>query len=334
VWEGGKLAGGVERRPSPSKVDFRRRAKYGSRVRIQLSRRQFLVTTATAAAAVATSTAAETPSEPIIDIHQHTNYSGRTDAQLIAHQKALGVTTTVLLPAGRLYGLDADCGKNDTVLALAKKHPDQFVFFANEITNIPEAREEITKYLKLGAIGIGEQKFKVACDSPEFQQVAERAQEFGVPILMHFMHNQYNTGIERFDKVLEKFPKVNFVGHAQTWWGNVDKNHEQKAMYPTTKVIPGGITDRLLREHPNMYGDLSAGSGLNFFTRDAEHAQAFMERHQDKLMFGSDCNDVFGRGPGCQGANILANIRKLAPTRAIQRKILFGNAKRVMKLKV
>jgi uncharacterized protein len=51
-------------------------------------------------------------------------------------------------------------------------------------------------------------------------------------------------------------------------------------------------------------------------------------------MFGSDCNDVFGRGPGCQGANILANIRKLAPTKAIERKILFENAKRVMKLKI
>lgn len=276
----------------------------------------------------------ETPSsEPIIDIHQHTNYSGRSDAQLIAHQKALGVTTTVLLPAGRLYGLDADCGKNDTVLALAKKQ-SKFVFFANEITNIPEAREEITKYLKLGAIGIGEQKFRVACDAPEFQRVAELAQEFGVPILMHFMHNQYNTGIERFHKVLEKFPKVNFIGHAQTWWGNVDKNHEQKAMYPVAKVTSGGITDRLLSDYPNMFGDLSAGSGLNFFTRDEEHARGFLERHQDQLMFGSDCNDVFGRGPGCQGANILANIRKLAPTKTIERKVLFENAKRVMKLTI
>lgn len=277
---------------------------------------------------------AGTPYEPIIDIHQHTNYSGRGDSQLIAHQQAMGVTTTVLLPAGRLYGLDAQCGRNDTVLALAKKHPGQFVFFANEITDIPEAREEIEKHLKLGAIGIGEQKFKVACDSPEFQRVAEIAQQFQVPILMHFMHNTYNTGIERFHKVLEKYPKVNFIGHAQTWWGNVDKNHEQKAMYPQGKVTPGGITDRLLSDYPNMYGDLSAGSGLNFFTRDEEHARAFVARHQDKLMFGSDCNDVFGRGPGCQGANILANVRQMAPNKAAERKILFENAKRVMKLKV
>ena len=49
---------------------------------------------------------------------------------------------------------------------------------------------------------------------------------------MHFEHGNYNTGIERFNKVLEKFPKVNFIGHAQTWWGNIDKNHKQEVMYP------------------------------------------------------------------------------------------------------
>jgi len=301
---------------------------------VELSRREFLGVATTSLLGAASVIGAESAPEPIIDIHQHTNYSGRTNAQLIAHQKALGVTTTVLLPAGRLYGLDADCGRNDTVLELAKQRPREYIFFANEIANIPEAREELEKYLKLGAIGIGEQKFKVACDSPEFQRVAEVARAFNVPILMHFMHNQYNTGIERFHTVLEKFPTVNFIGHAQTWWANVDKNHDQKVMYPSTKVTPGGITDRLLSEYPNMYGDLSAGSGLNFFTRDEEHARAFVERHQDKLMFGSDCNDVFGRGPGCQGANILANIRKCASSKAVERKILFENARRVLKLAV
>jgi predicted TIM-barrel fold metal-dependent hydrolase len=299
----------------------------------KVSRREFLAVTSAAMVGTAVG-AAQAEAEPIIDIHQHTTYSGRTNAQLIAHQKAMGVTLSVLLPAGRLYGLDAECGKNDTVLELAKEHPEQFVFFANEITDIPEAREEIEKYLKLGGIGIGEQKFRVACDSPELHRVAEIAQEFNVPVLMHFMHDRYNTGIERFHKTLEKFPKVNFIGHAQTWWANVDKNHEQKLLYPTTSVTPGGITDRLLSDYGNMYGDLSAGSGLNFFTRDEEHARAFLERHQDKLMFGSDCNDLFGRGPGCQGANILANVRKIAPSKSVERKLLYGNAKRVLKLKV
>src|SRR3989442_3636416 len=105
---------------------------------------------------------------------------------------------------------------------------------------------------------------------------------------MHFQHDRYNTGIENFHRKLEKFPKVNFIGHAQTWWANVDKNHDQPVLYPTTKVTAGGITDRLLSDYPNMYADTSAGSGLNFFTRDEDHAREFMQRHQDKMLFGSD----------------------------------------------
>ena len=40
-------------------------------------------------------------SDPIIDIHQHLNYSGRSDDVLLAHKRLMGATTTILLPAGR-----------------------------------------------------------------------------------------------------------------------------------------------------------------------------------------------------------------------------------------
>ncbi len=270
---------------------------------------------------------------PIIDIHQHTNYSGRTNEQLIAHQLAMGVTKTILLPAGRLYGLAAQCGGNQTVVDLAKEHPKDFVYFANEVSDIPEAREEIEKYLKLGALGIGEQKFHVEIDSTEMEIIYKIAGEHQVPVLMHFQHETYNMGLERLPKILEKYPKVNFIGHAQTWWANIDKDHkDQRVLYPKTKVTPGGLTDRLLSDYPNMYGDMSAGSGLGALIRDEEHARGFLERHQNKLLYGSDCNDTIGRGPGCQGAQTIAAIRRLAPNKAIERKLLYGNAKKLMKL--
>src|SRR5713226_9796948 len=173
------------------------------------------------------------------------------------------------------------------------------------MTDLPNARTEIEKYHKMGAIGIGEQKFGVECDSPAMQMVAEVAQQFGVPLLMHFQHGVYNMGIERFHTILEKYPKVNFIGHAQTWWGNIDRNHDQTVMYPKTRVTPGGITDRLLADYPNMYGDLSAGSGLNALRRDEDHAREFLARHHDKLMYGSDCDDRVGQGPKCSGSQCL-----------------------------
>jgi len=138
------------------------------------------------------------PPQPIIDIHQHTSYSGRSDAERIAHQRDMGITVTVLLPAGSKYGLAAGAGVNDTVVAIARQYPKEYRFFANELPDIPEARPVIERYLKMGALGIGEQKFPVEADSPHIDLVAAIAREHGVPVLMHFEHGNYNRGIDKF----------------------------------------------------------------------------------------------------------------------------------------
>src|SRR5688572_31632378 len=69
------------------------------------SRRDFVRTSGLALAAVAFAGCAtdvsHTAAEPIIDIHQHVGYSGRPDNVLLSHQRAMGITTTILLPAGR-----------------------------------------------------------------------------------------------------------------------------------------------------------------------------------------------------------------------------------------
>jgi len=274
----------------------------------------------------------QSASEPIIDIHQHTNYSGRSNADLVAHQRKMGITRTVLLPAGSKYGLAAGAGGNDTVVELARQYPKEFVFFANELPDLPQTRAVLEKYLRMGAIGIGEQKFPVEADSGHIDLVADIAHYFGVPVLLHFEYGTYNLGFERFHKVLERFPQVNFIGHAQTWWGNIDKNLDPRAMYPKTRVTPGGLTDRWLADYPNMYGDMSAGSGLNALLRDEEHARAFLKRHQNKLLYGSDCNDRDGQGEKCSGSQQIAAIRRLAPDSQAIRKILYGNAARVLKM--
>lgn len=270
--------------------------------------------------------------EPIIDIHQHTHYHGRSDEDLFRHQKTMGVTTTVLLPAGRYYGLDAQCGGNESVQRAAAKRPDEYVFFANELPYLREADAVIRANLNKGARGIGEQKFRVLADSGYLERIASIARDFNVPVLLHFWDGDYNMELQRFHKILEKFPTVNFIGHAQTWWGHIDKNHNPKVVYPKGKVTPGGLTDRLLADYPNMFGDLSAGSGLNSLTRDPEHTAAFLDRHQDKLLFGSDCQDVEGRGANCVGSQIMSMIRKHCASKTAERKILFENSKRLLRL--
>src|SRR5256885_12998800 len=103
-------------------------------------------------------------------------------------------------------------------------------------------------------------------------------------------------------------------------------------MYPKTKVTPGGITDRLLTDYPNMYGDLSAGSGLNALLRDEDHARSFLARHQNKLMFGSDCNDRAPNTDGCIGSKQLAAVRRLSPDARATRKMLYANAVRILNM--
>ncbi len=282
----------------------------------------------------AASARAATPErELIIDVHQHVQYSGRSDAVLLAHQRALGVTTSILMPSGDRGGEHkGGSGEHEAVVALCKAYPGEFVFFANEITDHPDAPKIIERQLRAGAIGIGEQKFRVDCDAPELWRIAEVAREFDVPILMHFQDNLYNRNIERFHRTLEKFPTVKFIGHATAWWAAMDKNYKPGTNYPTGPVVAGGITDRYLSDYPNCYADLSAGSGNGAIVRDEEHYRGFIQRHQDKLMFGSDCSEGTGRAPACFAARTLAAIKRLSPNKAVERKILYENAKRVLKM--
>ena len=316
-----------------------------------MKRREFLTTSALGllGAAFAEATAGKRvfaqakAAEPIIDIHQHLGYSGRPDEVLIAHQRAIGATQTILLPAGRAAqgpsthggvanGLQAQARGNEQGYQFARSH-EGFLFGANEVPDLADATREIEQYLKRGAKVIGEQKFGVECDSPEMQTIYRLAGEYDVPVLMHWQFKMYNYGFERFHRMLEKFPRVKFIGHAQMWWANIDRSHtEPSVSYPKGPVTAGGLTDRYLSDYPNMYGDLSAGSGLNALTRDEDFARDFLWRHRDKLVFGSDCSCHDGGGPKCLGGQIITAIRRLAADRQSERKLLYENATALFRL--
>ncbi len=309
-----------------------------------MKRRQFLKTTAIAAAGLtcgADFRASEETTSQVIDIHQHVSFRKRENEAFLEHQKVMGIRRTNLLPAGtpmnrpstRLgkgNGLAADVTGTQEAADFVKKHPESYAFFCNEVPDSKDAAERIEHWLERGAIGIGESKFHLEIDSPPMLRLYAIARAWKVPILMHFQHGTYNMGFERLPKILEKFPTVNFIGHAQTWWGNISAGHDQTVMYPKGPVTPGGMTDVLLRDYPNMFGDLSAGSGLNAMRRDEDHAAAFLDRHHLKLFYGSDCNDEEGQGNKCSGSRQLSTVRKLVPDRKKQHAILFGNANRVI----
>ena len=92
------------------------------------------------------------------------------------------------------------------------------------------------------------------------------------------------------------------------------------------------MTERLLSEYPNVFGDLSASSGLNALTRDSGYAREFLARFQDKLLFGTDCLHHGRAGPECWGRRTLEALHELAPSQEILKKILWTNARQLLRL--
>jgi hypothetical protein len=181
----------------------------------------------------------------VLDLHQHAGYSGRTDDQLVSHQTQIGVTTTVVLP-GAGWMLEVLAG-NEACAALGQRYDHPFIRFGNADPSAADAIATLTATLAEWAVGIGEQKFPVAVDSPEMRRVYDLARERKVPVLLHFEHEKYNLGIENLPKILDAYPEVSFIGHAQTWWANVSANPNPAEMYPHGPVTPGGLPEHLRR---------------------------------------------------------------------------------------
>jgi len=299
-----------------------------------LSRRQFLQVAG--AFTVVHSLQSQDTLEPILDLHQHTPYNNRPRDLVLAHQDQHRVKTTVMLP-GEGWMLKI-IGGNRECAAFQAANSDRYVRFASADPAESRTVDVLRGNIQRGALGIGEMKYHVAVDSPEMHRVYKLAEEMQVPVLLHFEYETYNTGYERFEKVLKAYPKVNFIGHAQTWWGNVSADLDQLDLYPKGPVKPGGLTDKLLGDHANLYADLSAGSGLNAITRDQEFYRGFIARHSPKLLWGSDCDCHDGKGGGirsgqCLAEQSLALLRKLAPDVATYRRIIYGNAAKLLKVK-
>ena len=76
----------------------------------------------------------------------------------------------------------------------------------------------------------------------------------------------------------------------------------------------------LLDTYPNLYADLSAGSGLTAISRDPEFGKQFLIRYQDRLLFARDYVD--GR--------LMEFLQSLNLEPAVFDKIAYRNAQRLL----
>jgi len=311
---------------------------------MMINRREFLGVLAVSAAAadVRAQSSAELWGGPVLDCHLHL----RADAEAnVVHMDGCGVARAVILAR------DA----NDRARAFQAKYPRRVVWAASTEVATAGAEARLTQAAKDGALGFGELKSHVEADGPELQRVYALAAELGVPVLVHFQEVEHfggeglwGTGFKRFETMLRKFPRTRFIGHADAFWANVDANYANEASYPAGPITTGGITDKLLADHANLFGDLSANSGNNAMSRDAAFTQDFLKRHQNKLIFGSDCACADGHGAGTSQSNNPAAARmfgkcvaretltllRASTTPEVFRKITWANGHTLFKIPV
>ncbi len=183
----------------------------------------------------------------------------------------------------------------------------------------PDVLETLKAYHRLGFRGIGEQKEHVPLNDRRIEAVIALCDELNWPITIHFQDgpNGFNQGIaEYLEGYLKKYRRVRIIGHAQSWWAHISAEvpPPEKSLYPTGPVKPGGLIDRLMADYPNLYGDLSAGSGYNALTRDPDFTAGFLERHRKKLLFGSDCPCRDGRGANFRGVCFSTRLQTFLKT--------------------
>ena len=277
----------------------------------------------------------------MLDTHLHM----RTDADAcFTHMQGCGVTHAVLLTSA------AD---QDRAKAEMDRRAGRFVRSVRTDPTQPGAEKVLRDAIEAGAVSIGEMKFHVALNSPQMRRVYDIAADMQVPVMMHiqtYPHFQgempYNTGYTEFDKMLRAYPRTSFIGHGDLFWAHISADVPADRGYPAGPVKPGGLTDRWLAEFPNFYADMSANSGNNALSRDADFSRRFIARHQRKLIFGSDCSCADGKGAGvsqnnnpeasrlankCVARETLALLQQLTPS-DVFRQVTWENGIRTFKL--
>jgi len=263
----------------------------------------------------------------IIDAHQHVFWYGRDDAGLIADLDERGIDKAVVLTwvlmdaadeagyarslnpahaaAGRLHpGLPF----SDVLLAV-RRYPDRLVpGYAPDPTD-PRAIDWLAAAVQTHRVRVcGEWKFRLPLDDPRCLNVFAFCAEARLPVLFHlevpyvaaadgdgrqYHKTWYGGSAENLERALRACPETIFIGHGPGFWRYIsgDADADPELGYPAGPVVEGGRLQQLLDHHPNLVGELSAASGRNALTRDAEHARAFLLRYHDRMMFGRDAYD-------------------------------------------
>ena len=246
-----------------------------------------------------------------IDIHGHSMYRHGyklwgldllcTPEELLKFYDMHGVEKGVLMPIVNPEAAVEVQSVYD-VLRMAEEC-DRFIPFCNvdpraAMNSLSAPLGDILKFYRdEGFRGLGEISSNLHFLDPRVQNLMKAAEEAGFPLTFHispFDGYSYGLvdepGLPELEICLQRFPKLRFFGHSQTFWCEMAAYDDQNTRfgYPEGPVKEEGAIPRLMRKYPNLYGDLSANSGANALIRDRAYGIKFLNEFQDRLMFGMD----------------------------------------------
>lgn len=290
----------------------------------------------------------------IIDTHQHVFWHGKDDAGLVADMDANNIDLAWLLtweippcedsPAYhsvlnpvhmRADGTHAGIVLSDLIIT-RNNYPNRFLLGYCPYPLSGNAPALFESAYRIHGVRIcGEWKFRVLFDDPRCINLYRKAGELKCPVVLHldvpfplndkgdsyYDKNWYGGTVDNLERALQACPETNFIGHAPGFWREISGDADQAlGLYPVGKVTPGGKVIKLLRQYPNLYADLSAGSGLRALKRDRNHAIEFIHEFADRLLFARDY----------YGGELQEFLATLDLPQDIQKKIFTTNAQKLI----